>query len=324
MKKRNIVFMLIMICALLCCACAAEEQKAEDYHIDLSDPSQGIYTAADLIAFFENGEGDTAVLGGSVDLDGAMLKLSEKRGKITIIGGGNSITSSADCVIRMENGAELSLNDLTLIAGAEGVGCLGDAKLAGTGLDIQALTNAIYCAGDLSILQESKMKLLGNKGSGIVAQSVSIGKNSDISAYGEQSAVHTLKNDLSLAENAKLYAQTSSYYCALKCSGILHMENGSVLRVKNEGEYHGAELEGVDISGAVTIEADGGSCGAGLFIFNLKDSYTVAGHCEPPLRSESGKGELRFVQSVEQIRAEETASPEAEEVSNEDADTREQ
>lgn len=312
MKKRSILFMLIAFIFLLLGACGGNPQNAEDYHIDLADPSQGIYTAADLIAFFENGENNTAALGGSVDLGGEMLKLTKQRGALTLIGNGNSITSSADCVIRMEDGTELSLNDLTIIAGADGIGCLGDARLSGDKISIHALTNAVHCAGSLNVLQDSSMELRGTKGSGIIAQSISLEKNAQITAHGEQSGVHILKNDLQLSENASLHAKTSQYYCALKCSGMLRMENGSELSVENEGDYHGAELGGVEINGAVTIKADGGRRGAGLFIFNLTQEYSAAGHCEPELRLESGKGSLHFFDNVEQIPVSENTNADAE------------
>ena len=306
MKKAIHLTILFAMCALLCGACVQKPQENEDYHIDLADPSQGIYTAADLIAFFESGESDTAVLGDSVDLDGAMLKLAVRRGALTLNGNGNSITSSADCVIRLEDGAALTLNHTTIIAGADGIGCLGDARLAGEDLTIQALTNAIYCAGNLNILQNSGMSLTGSKGSGIIAQSLYLEKAAEVAAFGEQSAVHVLKNDLQLTENARLSAQTSKYYCALKCAGTLRLENGAELDVKNEGEYHGAELTGLEISGKATIKADGGKHGTGLFLFNLKEDYTVAGHCTPELRLESGRGQLKFVDSVDRIPDEKT------------------
>jgi len=109
------------------------------------------------------------------------------------------------------------------------------------------------------------------------------------------------KNDLWMGRGASLYAETSAYYCALKCAGLLRMEDGASLTVKNLGDYHGAEIDGIQIDGRVRIEADGGEKGVGIFLFELNDSFTAAGHCEPPLRFESGQGALEFVETVSDI-----------------------
>ncbi len=301
MKKRILSSVLLLCLCFLLGACGGEEKITEDYHIDLSDPSQGIYTAADLIAFFEEGESDTAVLGGSVDLAGEMLKLSKRRGSITLIGGGNSITSGGDCVIRLEDGCSLTLDNISIVAGADGIGCLGDATIGGSGLSIEALTNGIHCSGNLTVKAGSSMDLHGQKGSGLIAQSVLMEDGTEIKAYGSQSAVHTLKNDVTLSKGAYLLAETTDYYCALKCAGILHMQDGARLEVTNLGDYHGAEVDGIMVDGAVTIDAEGGSKGTGMFLFGINDDITVAGRCDPPARFESGTGSLEFVNSIDKI-----------------------
>ncbi|MDO5110761.1 MAG: hypothetical protein Q4E65_00485 [Clostridia bacterium] len=299
--KKSLLGFYILSFALLLCACSAEQEQPEDYHIDLSDPSQGIYTAADLIAFFESGEGDTAVLGGSIDLAGDMLKLTRRRGSMTIQGNGNSLTSGGDCVIRLEDGAVLTLNDVTVIAGADGLGCLGDAQIGGTKCTIEALTNAVHCVGDLTVMANSDLLLSGAKGSGLIAQSLTLSADARVTATGTQSAVRTLKNDLTLSENAYLNAKTSAYYCALKSAGMLRMQNGAQLVVVNEGDYHGAEINGLMVEGAVTIDADGGARGVGLFLFDLHDDIVVMGHCEAAARFESGNGSLTFVDTPEAV-----------------------
>ncbi len=314
MKKKVFLFYMLALMPLLCaCGAGRGQAQAEDYHIDLSDPSQGIYTATDLIAFFESGEGDTAVLGGSIDLAGDMLKLTKRRGPMTIQGNGNSLTSGGDCVIRLEDGAALTLNDLTIVAGADGLGCLGDARLGGENCAIEALTNAVHCVGDLTVLQNSDLALTGTKGSGLIAQSVTLCAGARVTAVGTQSAVRTLQNDLTLSENAYMHAKTSTYYCALKCAGMLRMEDGAKLVVRNEGSYHGAEINGLMADGAVTIDADGGERGVGLFLFDLHEDIVVMGHCEAAARFESGNGSLTFVdtpEAVEKKRAELAAAQE--------------
>lgn len=300
MKKKIVLFSILLPLVFLC-ACSAEEQQAEDYHIDLSDPNEGIYTAADLIAFFEDGEGDTAVLGGSIDLAGEMLKLTKLRGPITMQGNGNSLTSGGDCVIRLEDGAALTLNDITVVAGADGLGCLGDAQIGGAGCTIEALTNAVHCVGGLTVMKDSDMLLSGTKGSGLIAESVTLSSGARVTATGTQSAVRTLKNDVTLSENAFLSATTSMYYSALKCSGILRMQDGSKLVARNEGSYHGAEIKGLIVDGVVTIEADGGGHGVGLFLFDLHEDIVLMGHCEAAARFESGDGSLTFVDTPEAV-----------------------
>ena len=317
MKKRLILLAMLLCLCIMLGACKSKSKTTEDYHIDLADPSQGIYTASDLISFFEQDESNTAVLGGCVDLAGDMLKLTKARGEIRLIGNGNSITSGGDCVIRMEDGAKISLENVKLIAGADGIGCLGDAEIGGAGLSVEALTNGVYCAGNLTVQENSDFDLAVQKGSGLIAKSLLIEKDASIVANGCQSAVHILKNDVTLMENAKLSAETSEYYCALKCAGMLRMEDGAELTVKNLGEYHGAEIDGIQIDGKATIYAEGGTKGAGLFLFGLDSDLTVAGYCDPEPRFESGNGSLRFVKSIDEIPEKEDESVQT---SGEDAD----
>lgn len=284
-------------------ACAAPNEAAEDYHIDFSDPTEGIFTITDLIYFFEAGETAEASLGCSLDLDGEMLRVPKSRGPLILHGNGNSITSGGDCVIRLDDGCRITLNDLTLIAGADGIGCLGDAEIGGEGLRIEALTNGIQAQGSVSILPQSDLKLTASKGSGVIAKALTQEPGARLSAVGSQSAVRVFKNDLILQEGAYLHAETTQYYNALKCAGILRMENGAVIEVVNLGEYHGAELDGVAVEGVVTICADGGSRGVGLFLFDLHEDMVVMGHCEPALRFESGNGSIQFVESAEDVLA---------------------
>lgn len=93
------------------------------------------------------------------------------------------------------------------------------------------------------------------------------------------------------------------------------MLNGASLKVENSGQYHGAEIGALSVSGMVTIEATGGENSSGLFLFEQLDSITVLGHCTPAPRFESGKGSITFIEDPADFPSEEelTQTPAPEE-----------
>ena len=141
--------MLFALLALLTAAFAAgcgEETEEPHIHIGDMESGAGITSAADLAAFFESG-GERAVLARAVDMEDAMLTLSAARGHITIEGRGNTISGNADCVIRLEDGAELTLEEVNITGGAAGIGGLGSGKISGQGA-INAVAHAVdFAAG---------------------------------------------------------------------------------------------------------------------------------------------------------------------------------
>ena len=144
--------MLFALLALLTAAFAAGcGEETEEPHINIGDMESGagITSAADLAAFFESG-GERAVLARSVDMEDAMLTLSAARGHITIEGRGNTISGNADCVIRLEDGAELTLEEVNITGGAAGIGGLGSGKISGQGATLPRALNSAKTAAFIS------------------------------------------------------------------------------------------------------------------------------------------------------------------------------
>ena len=109
--KKTIITAILAAMTLLLIGCSANNER-----IDLTDPLSGssILSAADLEAFFKYGENDTAVLAASFSMEDTMLKLTAQRGPITIDGNGYTLSGTGDCIIRLDEGCKLTLNDITL------------------------------------------------------------------------------------------------------------------------------------------------------------------------------------------------------------------
>lgn len=116
------------MCACNAFAAGRLREEAKEPHIDIGDPESGagITSASDLIDFFKNG-GEKAMLSRSIDLGSSMITLSKDRGSITIEGKGNTISGNGDCVIRLDDGAKLTLNNVNITGGTEGIGGLAAA-----------------------------------------------------------------------------------------------------------------------------------------------------------------------------------------------------
>lgn len=282
--------------ALAVCACGAGGPDGDQ--IDLSNPSdgEGIVTAAQLLQALEEGA-DTLTLSASVDLDKDMLKLDQPGSSLTIVGNGFTISGNGDCIIRLGEGCTLTLDDVTLNAGSYAIGCLGDATIAGSAT-IRAVAHAVNATGHVIIGEESRMFISSNVGSGVNAEGLELLEGARVLAEGGLGGVNVTRDDVVLNADSVLDSNTDANYNALKCEGTLVMLDGSKLIVRNNGEYHGAEISEISVSGTVTIEAQGGSKGVGLFLFALDDDISVVGFCNPELRFEVGNGSLGFYESA--------------------------
>ena len=301
MKKRNLFLALVLLVLVGVLGCSPGEREADDdYHVDFVE-SESVFTLSKLVEFFNEGTADTVSLGASIDIGNQMLKLTQVRGEIRILGNGFSITGSGECVIRMEDGAALQLQDLTLTCGADGIGCLGNAQLQAENVQIEALKNGIYCAGSLSIGSGSNLTLSANKGSGVTAKGIDLGSGSTLVTSGAKGGVVVMGDDIALGENAMLSAYTEANYYALKCEGALALSNGARVRVENTSEYHGAEIYAVFADGVATVEATGGAKGVGLFVFRQEQDVYVLGESQPAPRYESGLGSVKFVDAASDI-----------------------
>ncbi len=305
--KRIACALFALIILIFAAGCGGE---TDEPHINIGDMENGagITSASDLADFFESG-GEVAVLARSIDMEDIMLTLSAERGHVTIQGNGNTISGNADCIIRLDDGAKLTLDNVNINGGAEGIGGLGNAELSGQGA-INAVSHALDFAGGVEIGNGSKFYIKSNRGSAIKARSIILDENCAVYAYGggDTSAINSFEEDIILHEGAQLEAVTETNYNALKCTGTFIMRDGSTFIVTNQGEYHGAELNDVEIYGTVTIQATGGDKGVGLFAFSAADDYYAVGYCTPEMVIETGNGSITFVESGNEI-PEPTAEP---------------
>ncbi len=316
-----IKYWIIILCLLFAVAgCSGGATDGEE-HVDLSDPLNGesIVTAADLIAFIQNGKSNTATLAASINVADEFLDITPERGPLTIIGNGNTITGNGDCVIRLGDGCELTLEDVTIVGGSGAIGCLGSATLGGQA-NVNAVSHAIDCKESLTFASDSRFYIKSNMGSAIHAQALILEEDARVLTTGGASAVDVFQDDVTLMENTTLEAVTQTNYNAMKCAGSLVMRDGSKLIVSNSGDYHGAEVNELEIEGLVTIEATGGSKGVGLFLFDLEQTYYLLGFCEPAARNEVGNGALNFVSDASQIPTPEPTPDEEAETGAEDAE----
>jgi hypothetical protein len=303
---RAALSLIMAIIMGILCACGS---KKPDEQIDLSDPSgaQGITTAAQLLHVIEEGETDTLTLNASIDLEGEMIKLDTPGAALTINGNGFTISGSGDCIIRLANNCTLNLSEVTLNAGSNAIGCLGDSAITGSAT-IKAVANAVYAKGHVTVGESSRLYVVSNVGSGIDAQGLELEKDARVLAQGALGGVNITKDDIMLNADSVLDSNTDENYNALKCEGTLIMLDGSKLIVKNNGEYHGAEISELYVEGVVSIEAQGGDKGVGLFLFRVDEAINVVGFCEPELRFEIGNGSVSFFESASEFP---TPTPEA-------------
>ena len=302
------IWLLAALCAVFLSGCGAEPEESR---VDLADSIGGssIVTAADLIAFLEKGESDTATLSGDISLEEEMLCITKERSGLVIDGNGFTISGAGDCVIRLEDGCAITLLDITIHSGSDAIGCLGDASIGGSGINLIGVGNGIRANGQLTVLAGGDMVAKANIGTGVIASGIILENEASLTAQGPMGGISVIHGDILLSGGARLAAYTEENYNALKCGGMLAMEDGASLIVENMGQYHGAEINDLAVEGAVTIQAKGGENSSGLFLFEQLTDITVAGYCEPGPRFESGKGSIEFVERVEDVPPMETPNP---------------
>ena len=284
--KKTIITAILAAMTLLLIGCSANNER-----IDLTDPLSGssILSAADLEAFFKYGENDTAVLAASFSMEDTMLKLTAQRGSITIDGNGYTLSGTGDCIIRLDEGCKLTLNDITVHSGSTAIGCLGSAEIGGENANIIGVSDGILCADELIVSEGSSLVCKGSNGRGIDAEDITIKAGASVSGEGVLGGVNS-RSDITLEKGASLAAYTD--------------ENYTALTVENRGRYHGAEIYEFAIEGAVSINAAGGSEATGLFITEQHSNMYAVGSCKPEARVENGKGRITFVDDASKIPAE--------------------
>lgn len=300
MNVKKILLAAFMAASLALCACGGEGG-----HVELADPFGGssIVSAADLETFFLEGTSNTAVLSSSFSMEDAMLKVTKERGDITIDGNGCTLSGTADCIIRIDDGCKLTLNNVTLHSGAMAIGALGNAEVGGAGSRIIGISDGILCTGKLTISPNSTLTFSGTNGCGVEAEELSLGAEAKVSGDGVLGGIEIGEGGITLEQGASLSALTAENFNALKCEGTCAMSDGSALTVQNDGKYHGAEIYEFSIDGTVSINAAGGKEATGLFVVEQQSDMYAIGGCTPTARYQNGKGRISFVASAAEIPA---------------------
>ncbi len=314
--KRIKVLLAALSLAALLWGCGGEPEQTK---VELADPIGGssIVTAADLMAFLEKGEADTAQLSADISLEGEMLRITKARDGLIIDGNGFTLSGAGDCVLRLDAGCSVTLNNITIHSGSDAIGCLGNASIGGTGARLIGVGNGIRAEGEVVIAAGSSIECNANVGMGFTSSGLVLQEGAGLSAAGPMGGVN-VSGEISVGRGARLAAYTDQNYNALKCGGTLALEDGAALIVENSGEFHGAEITSLAVNGAVTIEAKGGKNSSGLFLFEQLQNIAVIGSCEPKARFESGKGSITFVQNAAdlptdaELNPQPTATPPAE------------
>lgn len=280
---------LSLLFGLLLSGCAANIATQEE----ALEPTKTneITTARELEEFFESG-GAYAELKADIDMEDTMLKLTLARGPVELNGNGHTITGSAPCVIRMEDGCSIALNGVTISAKQTGIGLLGGGTVSGANSVIAAKLNAIQAAGALTIAKESALTLSG-EGSGIQALGVSILEDSALTVSAVTTAISTGRGDLTLHPRSRVFCEASGDN-AVKVDGALVLMEEAALEAVNTGEHNGARIGSLQADKSAMLNAKGGENGAGLFVVELYEDITLKGSSTPDLKIEVGKGKLTF------------------------------
>lgn len=292
MKHSRVYMALALLLALLAAAGCTRTPEV----VDFSDPGSSGYvtSAADLEAFFASGESDSISLAASIDVGGSMLVLTKERGHVTISGNGYSITGTGDCVIRLDEGASITLDRVEIRGSVDGIGMMGGNTVGGVASTVSGALNGVSSVSGVTVAAGSSLTFMGSDGSGIDASALVLESAAKVSATGGMCGALIGSGGVELGSAAELSAFSGDYN-ALRCPYTVTMREGSVLTVTNTGEYHGAEIGRLVPLGNVTVYATGGAKGVGLFLLELDEELSLKGYCEPAARSESGDGSIEFI-----------------------------
>ncbi len=280
---------LCLFLGLLFSSCAAPSATADEA-LQSAEESE-LTSARELFDFFESG-GSSVRLGADIDIEDAMLKLTSSRTPVEIIGNGHTISGSAPCVIRLEDGCSITLNGVTIVGQQTGIGLLGNGTVAAVDADVSAQVNAIQAAGTLTVASASSLTLSGGEG-GIVALGVCLQQDSVLSVTASSAAISTGRGDLMLYPRVRVSCEASGSN-AVETGGTLILMEESVLTANNTGEHNGVRAGYLQASKGATLNAKGGINGAGLFVVELYEDITLKGASTPDVKIEAGKGKLTF------------------------------
>ena len=291
MSSKSLLLLLCCIGLLLTgCSASAPQKHIDEDALDLG-AGETISSAQELLAFFEHG-GTVGRLSSDIDLGEEMLKLSAQRGGVEIDGDGHTLSSNAACVVRLEDGAELALYDITVSAAQSGIGFLGDGMLLGE-FQIMAQANALHGEGAITIGSGSDISLTAQTGSGVLCVGFTLEEDSKVAVEAAIFGLSAGKGDIWLQKNSGLECAAQGDN-VVKNDGMLRMEQGASFQSTNTGDHNAAKVGMLEIDPAATVALKGGDSGVGLFVVEQFDDITIHGSCTPEVRVEVGKGQVAF------------------------------
>lgn len=201
--KRVYIIIPILLAVLFASCTPADDNGGK---IDISDAVTGesIATAKDLIEFAENGASSTANIIADIELGSEMLKILSSRRQLVIEGNGHTITGDGDCLIRLDDGCALSMRNVSLVAGSDGLGFVGDGEIFADNVSIDVVAHGINAVGNIKIDSNTSMVVYASSGYGITAQGLDIGSDSMVAFEAQLGAVNITAEEMTLGERSTL------------------------------------------------------------------------------------------------------------------------
>lgn len=253
-------------------------------------------TAEELINFFKLEEGATrAQLTADIDLSGEMLKQSNSRGELTIMGEGFTISGQGSCVLRLEDECSIKLWDVNITGGQIGIGLLGGGVINASNCTINAKSHAIQAVKKLTISGGSGLTITSGGGMGILCDGFVAQNGALINISGDAAALQSQSGNIVLEHNAVIEC-TSTGDNTVKTDGDLELYGLSKLVSVNKGEHNAAKIGTLKVyeSGA-SLELTGGTNGISLFIVEQHEDIEVKGFATKEIRVEVGTGSINFI-----------------------------
>ncbi|MDL2235857.1 hypothetical protein LJC07_06910 [Christensenellaceae bacterium OttesenSCG-928-L17] len=288
MKRLSILCVVLLLLPVLCAGCGAGQENGEPDTPQILE----IQSAAELAAWFESGPTEARITN-NIDMGGDMLTLRAGRGVLQLYGGGHTLSGNAPSLIRLEDGAGLYLEEITLEAKQIAVGLLGSGQLGGKSAAIHAALNAIHAAGALTIANGSTLSVSSEEGAGIFSVGLTVQKQAALTVSGSSCAIHTNEGDLVLESGATIACEAGGDH-AVRTDDILQMDTGAVLTAINTNEYAAVRANSLAIAPGARMEATGGENGVGLFVVEQHEDIDVLGFSVPDASCENGRGSITF------------------------------
>ncbi|MDL2258497.1 hypothetical protein LJC42_05025 [Eubacteriales bacterium OttesenSCG-928-K08] len=291
-KNRRVRQLLtLLIAGLFLCGC--NKNPSPDDEITTLDYAL-VGTVEELVAFFEDGP-QKAQLTNNIDIKKEMLSLKSERGAVYIDGRNYTIKGAGSALIRLYEGGELHLSNITLDAQQIAIGLLADAKLGGENCTIKSQNAAIYAAKTLTIAKSSALSLYSSGGMGITCAGLILEQNASLSIEAQTVGVDADKEDITLNSNSSLVT-TAKGDNIIHTNGTLTLGEGSILRSINSGDHNAALVGSLAAQPSATLELTGGLNGIGLFVVEQYEDVTVLGFCLPDVRISNGDGSVTFLE----------------------------